>query len=143
MKIIALFVAMLLALAPLPSVAQDSEFSREQRLIIGALANVSGDYATALQEFASLAEQGDAEAQVLVGKLYRSGDGVLQDYITAHMWFNIAAANGDDLGAKERKSVARLMSQTDISEAQRRARVCMGSGYQDCDAKPRRSWWPW
>lgn len=133
MRTKALFVGMLLALAPLPSVAQDSEFNREQRLMIGRLAWLSGDYATALHEFASLAGQGDAESQVQLGQLYRAGEGVLQDYITAHMWFNIAAVNGDDLGAEERKRVARLMTTADISDAQRRARVCMASNYQDCE----------
>ena len=49
------------------------------------------------------------------------------------MWFNIAAANKVSGALKNREEVAEQMSAADISEAQRRARVCMESGYQDCD----------
>ena len=27
--------------------------------------------------------------------MYRKGQGVAQDYVTAHMWFNIAGENGN------------------------------------------------
>ena len=79
------------------------------------------------------AEQGNALAQGELGVLYGKGQGVTQDYATAHMWLNIATANGADGAAENRDIVANLMAPADISEAQRRARVCMESGYSDCD----------
>lgn len=133
MRTKALFVAMLLALAPLPSVAQDFDHKRDLQILEGLDAYTNGDYATAVQMFVSLAKQGDAFAQLQLGYQYLTGQGVLQNYITAHMWFNIAGANGDDLGHGDRNSVARLMTPADVSEAQRRARVCIESNYQDCD----------
>jgi len=53
-----------------------------------------GDYATALREWRPLAEQGDARVQTLLGGMYHSGEGVPQDYKTAHKWFSLAAEQG-------------------------------------------------
>lgn len=161
MRTNATFVAMLLALAPLPSFAQD--------WYIGLAAYDSGDYATALREWEPLAEQGvaaaqtnlgvmydksqgvvqdsaeavrwyrlaaeqgDAYAQTNLGYMYSNGRGVTQDYVLAHMWYNIAAANGNSYAALSRETVADRMTPTDVSEAQRRARVCVDSDYTDCD----------
>ena len=44
-----------------------------------------------------LAEQGVAEAQYNLGLMYYKGEGVIQDYVYAHMWWNIATANGNDI----------------------------------------------
>ena len=49
----------------------------------GFLAYNNGDYATALEEWTPLAEQGDAQAQSFLGVMYDNGEGVLQDYKTA------------------------------------------------------------
>ena len=188
---------MLLALAPLPSVAQDFD--------AGLAAYASGDYAAALEEWKPLAEQGYARAQSNLGVMYEQGHGVLQDYaqavrlyraaaeqgyaraqgnlgfmyangqgvlqdfaeavrwyrlaadqgnspaqnnlgamytngegvaqnyLLAHMWANIAAANGSEKAVEARERLDRMMNSTDIAEAQRRARVCMESNYQDCE----------
>ena len=59
-----------------------------------------------------------------------------QDYATAHMWLNIAAANGDKDAGKARDGVAAEMTAAAIIEAQRRARACMESryrAYRACD----------
>jgi TPR repeat protein len=79
------------------------------------------------------AEQGYAKAQSNLGAMYYSGNGVLQDTIAAHMWFNIAAANGNKDAAKNRDIAAGKLSSADIVEAQKRAKRCMSSGYKDCD----------
>jgi hypothetical protein len=49
------------------------------------------------------------------------------------MWFNIAAANGHIIADSLRDNISREMTPADVSEAQRRARICMTSGYEDCD----------
>ena len=79
------------------------------------------------------AEQGYAPAQGSLGALYYAGEGVLQDTIAAHMWFNIAAVNGIKRSVKDRDDAAKKLSSADIVEAQKRAKRCMASGYKDCD----------
>ena len=91
------------------------------------------DYAEAAKWYRLAAEQGIAEAQTNLGLMYDEGSGVSQDNITAHMWYNIGSANGKALGGENRDKLAENMTPADISEAQRRARVCMNSNYQDCD----------
>ena len=67
------------------------------------------------------AEQGDASAQFNLGVTYDNG--VAQDYVQAHMWFNLAASQrGSPFYVSSRDSVANLMTPDDISEAQRLAR---------------------
>jgi TPR repeat protein len=53
-----------------------------------------GDYATALNEWRPLAEQGDALAQYNLGVLYRKGRGVPQDDVQARQWYDKAAVQG-------------------------------------------------
>ena len=94
---------------------------------------VPQDYAEALKWFRLAAGQVDAGAQNSLGVMYDNGNGVSQDYVGAHMWFNIASANGFEYAGKRRDEIAAKMTPPDISEAQRRARVCLASNYQDCD----------
>lgn len=83
--------------------------------------------------FQLAAELGNAHAQYNLGYMFGRGEGVLQDYVSAHMWYNIAAAREFTGAAEARDALARHMSAADIAEAQRRARVCMASIYKDCD----------
>ena len=71
--------------------------------------------------------------QYNLGWMYANGEGVLQDNVTAHMWFNIAGANGAEDGRDNREKIERKMTPADISEAQKRARICMASNYTDCE----------
>ena len=68
------------------------------------------------------AEQGYAEAQFNLGVMYADGRGMPQDYVSAHMWFNLAAATGDEDARKGRDIVAARMTREQIAEAQARAR---------------------
>ncbi len=74
------------------------------------------------------AEQGDAKAQLQLGNMYHKGEGwgVPQDYIQAHMWFNLAAANRladvEGRASLARYNVEELMTPAQIAEAQRLAR---------------------
>jgi len=65
--------------------------------------------------------------------MYEGGQGVAQDYITAHMWFNIASANRGETAAEKRERIGTRMSSAEISEAQRRAKECLASNYTRCD----------
>ena len=77
--------------------------------------------------------RGTPDAQHFLGLMYYNGEGVLQDNVTAHMWFNIAGANGAEDGRDNREKIERKMTPADISEAQKRARICMASNYTDCE----------
>ena len=63
----------------------------------GLAAYRAGDYATAVQEWRPLAEQGNAGAQVNLGIMYDNGDGVLEDDAEAVRWYRMAAEQGYDI----------------------------------------------
>jgi len=54
-----------------------------------------GDYATAMKEFQSLAELGDADAQNKLGIMYEYGLGVVKDATNAAKWYLLAAEHGN------------------------------------------------
>jgi hypothetical protein len=58
---------------------------------IGAEAYRQSDYATALQTFIPLAENGDARAQTVLALMYKYGEGVNQNLETAFAWYLKAA----------------------------------------------------
>ena len=60
----------------------------------GMTAYKRGDYHGALKEFTALAEQGDANAQAMLGSLYGSGRGVPKNYVKALKWALLAADQG-------------------------------------------------
>jgi TPR repeat protein len=101
--------------------------------IVGDTYTVMQDYAEAMRWYRLAAQQGDASAQVEIGNMYYDGLGVTQDDIAAHMWLSLAAANGESDRAVRRYWAADRMTPADMFEAQRRARLCVESGYQDCD----------
>ena len=71
-------------------------------------------------------------AQTNLGVMYRKGQGVPQDYILARMWYNVGAANGNEIGDHNRDIIAKEMTSEDISKAEAMARVCMSSNYEKC-----------
>jgi len=94
---------------------------------------VAQDYAEAARWYRLAAEQGYPRAQFNLAFMYAHGNGVIQDYSTAHMWFNIAASTGYSDAVHNRDVAADRMTPEAIAESQRRARICLESGYQDCD----------
>ena len=83
------------------------------------------------------AKQGDGEAQFSLGLMYDSGQGVLRDFIRAHMWYTVAsAALSDDSGKKAMKHRDRVASQVtavQLVKAQEMARRCQQSQFKECD----------
>jgi TPR repeat protein len=73
------------------------------------------------------AEQGDARAQFNLGQMYQKGKGVSQDYVKAHMFYNLAVWNGYEGKAKEfRDSISRrMLTPYQRAKAQRLARQWM------------------
>ena len=94
---------------------------------------VTKDQAEALRWFRLAAEQGDPTAQFQLGVMYTVGRGVLRrNLIVAHMWLNIAAANGSDTARKARDLVEKRINKKQIEQATAMARACMASDYADC-----------
>jgi uncharacterized protein len=86
---------------------------------------IAQDYAAIVNS----AEQGDATAQYNLAVMYDIGRGVLQDYVMAHKWYNLAASHyatwEADIGASAARSRDRLttrMTPAQIAEAQKMAR---------------------
>lgn len=121
---ITVILAAMLSLAFTPLAAQD--FQK------GLAAYQAEDYAEAVRWYRLAADQGYTNAQYNLGLMYELGRGVLQDNVTAHMWYNIGAANGNKLGGTNRDNIAKGMTSSDISKAQAMARECMASGYTKC-----------
>jgi TPR repeat protein len=76
--------------------------------------------------FRKAADQGHVLAQAYLGLMYRDGEGVQQDYVQAHMWFNLASASSSEKSrymiAEYRDDVAKKMTPAQIAEAQKLAR---------------------
>ena len=64
---------------PTPAVSADFEK--------GLDAFVREEYATALNEFLPLAEQGNVHARFILGQMYQYGEGVPKNYRTAVKWY--------------------------------------------------------
>ena len=109
----------------------DAQYNLGQMYRLGK--GVTKDYVEAAEWFQKAAKLGAVEAQYNLGVMHRYGRGVSRDYVTAHMWANVAGLHGHMDAMQLRKTLARKMTPADISDAKRRAKVCMKSNYKDCD----------
>lgn len=80
-----------------------------------------GEFATARGELEPLAAAGDPRAQLLLGRMYADGKGVVQDYVRAHQLLNLAAAAGLEGASAARDELAARMTPDQVAEAQRLA----------------------
>ena len=74
--------------------------------------------------FGRAAEQAHPVAMLHLGVMYAEGRGVPQDYVRAHMWFSLSAAQGEQKAAGETliEMAERRMTPAQINEAQKLAR---------------------
>ena len=116
------------------------------------------DDAEAARLFTLAAKQGHAGAQYNLAVMFKSGVGVIQDDLQAHMWANLSAvfANKDiwkyrnnisltepervknermvsEQFQKFRESLAARMTSQQIGKAQAMAKKCQSSQFKDCD----------
>jgi TPR repeat protein len=68
------------------------------------------------------AEQGHRKATLFLGIMYGEGRGVPQDYVRAHMWFSLSAAQGEQSAVKGLEMAEQRMTPAQIDEAQKLAR---------------------
>ncbi len=79
----------------------------------------AGRRAEALSRWWAAAHAGDRRAMFALGQGYVEGLGVVQDYVEAHKWFNLAASPGEVATAQERAAAWRP-----------------GTRFRDCDECP-------
>jgi TPR repeat protein len=66
--------------------------------------------------------------------MFENGSGVLQDYVKAHMWYNIAAIDGSSKeAASNREDIAKKMTPAQIEKAQEAATRCIKQNFKNCD----------
>jgi hypothetical protein len=81
----------------------------------------AGRPADALIEWRAAADAGDSRAMLALGRLFVKGLGTPQNYIDAHMWFNLAASRGEIAAIAERDALEKKMTSANLAEAQKRA----------------------
>jgi hypothetical protein len=68
------------------------------------------DYATAMRILRPLAIRGNGMAAATVGLMYQNNFGIPLDYVTADLWFNLAAQNGERFGAFLAVQIEKIMT---------------------------------
>jgi TPR repeat protein len=91
------------------------------------------DHQKALNYYRQAACLGQVNAQVALGWMYTKGQAVLQDYVRAHMWFNLGAASADANACDGREFVSKRMPPAQIAQAQEMARSCKQNNYHGFD----------
>lgn len=83
---------------------------------------VPQDYAEAAKWYRMAAEGGNIIAKINLGILNEQGvPGLPLNVVLAHMWFNLAGAQGSADAVQLRDNVAAIMSKEQVAEAQRQA----------------------
>ena len=113
-KVTALAVPVL-ALALVATFPASADFDAGQR------AWDAGNMDDALSEWRAAANEGDRRAMLALGRLHLQGLGVVQDYVEAHKWLNLAASRGEAEALGERDALAAKMTTAQIANAQERA----------------------
>ena len=76
------------------------------------------DYAAAFENWTSAADSGDAQSQFALAKLYEQGQGVPQNFVRAHLFYNLAGSKGLADARDARDALAAKMSINQVAEAQ-------------------------
>jgi TPR repeat protein len=99
-------------------------------LASGKHAYEAKDFATAFKEFTPLAEQGNADAQFFLGKMYFAGQGVLKDIDRALKWLTASATQGN-ADAQLFLGSYHLLPHRDIAQGLKWLRLSAEQGNQD------------
>lgn len=87
----------------------------------GRAAFDAGRFDEAVAEWRAAADSGDARAMLALGGLHARGLGAPQDYVAAHMWFDLAAGRGEAAAAEKRDALAGRMTGEQVAAARERA----------------------
>lgn len=72
-------------------------------------------------------------AQHNLAYVYENGLGVAQDDVLAYLWWNVAAAKGDEIAANSRTKISTRMTSAQIDRAQELSRKCFAQNYKNCE----------
>ena len=64
--------------------------------------------------------------------MYRGGNNHNHNDVIAHMWLNVASANGQAEAPEVLKIIEGNMSRQDVLAAQQLARQCVENNYKNC-----------
>ena len=94
---------------------------------------VPQDFSEALRLYKLSSSQGNDLAQHSLGIMYWGGEGVKKNLVLAHMWFNLSASGKNPIHKGDtRDAVAKEMSSSQITEAQKLARDCYLRNFKNC-----------
>ena len=110
-------ILMLLLVFGLPEAQQSGNAARQNTIELLDGASFRG--IATLQQLRTRAEQGKADAPNNLGRIYAKGEGVPKALVTAYMWFNLSAVQGDEYGKTARVLMETMMTPDQIAEAQR------------------------
>ena len=79
---------------------------------------VNEDSSQAVYWYKKAAEQGNTKAQINLAVMYASGEGILENFVLAYKWANLAAALGNENAREMKNEVKKRMTRTQIAEAQ-------------------------
>ena len=108
------------------SMAAEQEMGKARRLLgviylLGSR-NLQADHVEAVKWFRLEAKRGNTHGQYQLGNCYERGFGVPQDYVLAHIWFNLSASQNNESSSKRRTDLESKMTPEQIADAQRLAR---------------------
>ena len=81
----------------------------------------AGQRNEAIAEWQKSVAVGDARSMLALGQAYAQGIGVVQDYVQAYKWFNLAASRGEGAAVAARDALTARMSLQEQAEARRQA----------------------
>jgi len=99
----------------------------------GMAAYNRGDYVPAITVFREMAKQGNAEAQAVLGTMYRRGQGVRRSSLRAFVWLSRAASHGNLRAKAELHEVSQAMTGEELAKAKEIAEACEASNYRTCE----------
>ena len=99
----------------------------------GMAAYNRGDYVPALQVFRAMAREGNTQAQVALGTMYKKGRGVRRSSAHAFMWLTRASAGGNARAKSELRQMSQNMTSQELTRAKEMMLVCEASNYGNCE----------
>ena len=82
--------------------------------------------------FLKAARQGNALAQNKLGLKYALGKGTNQNFVYSYVWHSLSKANGDQTANLGLDLAKKVMTSSQIQQAQALASACFTSNYLDC-----------
>ena len=81
------------------------------------------DYSAFFDKQFDKAINGDAEAQLYIGAMYEKGLAVDKDLILSHVYYNLAAASGEQRAITLRKDIEKQLTKEDFANARKLAKL--------------------